>query len=149
MHLSLLVHLLFLFFWYWHFIISIITKAKISKIVLELTNGHECILIPVLNLPLCFSFWKICPPSKIYEIDVYVHPFSSKMQIHWTDFNVTNISGTRTIHVKSTFPLNFFAALEAKKITQQPFDIQVFYHSSWLASVITLLWYFHYWCFDN
>lgn len=101
-------------------------KYRYTKIVLELTNGHECILIPVLNLPLCPSFWKICPPSNIHEIDVYVHPFSSKMQIDWTDFNVTNISGTRTINVKSIIPLNFFAALQAKRITQQPFDIQVF-----------------------
>lgn len=101
-------------------------KHRYTKIVLELTNGHECILIPVLNLPLCPSFWKICPASNIHEIDVYVHPFTSKMRIHWTDFNVTNISGTRTINVKSTIPLNFFAALQAKRITQQPFDIQVF-----------------------
>lgn len=101
-------------------------KHRYTKIVLELTNGHECILIPVLNLPLCPSFWKICPPSNIHEINVHVHPFTSKMRIHWTDFNVTNISGTRTINVKSTIPLNFFAALQAKRITQQPFDIQVF-----------------------
>lgn len=98
-------------------------KHRYTKI--KLTNGHECILIPVLNLPLCPSFWKIYPPSNMYEIDVYVHPFSSKMQIHWTGFNVTNISGTRTINAKSTISLNFFAALQANRITQQPFDIQV------------------------
>lgn len=36
---------------------------------------------------------------------IHVHQFSLKMQIHRSDFNVTNISGTGTINVISTIPL--------------------------------------------
>lgn len=50
------------------------------------------------------------------KIGGYIHQFSLKMQIHRSDFNVTNISGTRTINVISTIPLNFFSALQAKRI---------------------------------
>lgn len=75
----------------------------------------------VLNFRLCPSFWKMRPPSNIP--DVYVISCSSKMQIG--QFNVTNIPGTHTINVKSTIPLNFVFALQAKRITQHTFKIQV------------------------
>lgn len=50
------------------------------------------------------------------KIGGYIHQFSLKMQIHRSDFNVTNISGTRTIYVISTIPLKIFSALQAKRI---------------------------------
>lgn len=52
------------------------------------------------------------------KIGGYIHQFSLKMQIHRSDFHVTNISGTRTINVIiiSTIPLKFFSALQAKRI---------------------------------
>lgn len=39
--------------------------------------------------------------------------------------NVTNIPETHTRNVKSAIPLNFFSALQVKRMTQQPFEIQV------------------------
>lgn len=52
------------------------------------------------------------------KIGGYIHQLSLKMQIHRSDFHVTNISGTRTINVIiiSTIPLKFFSALQAKRI---------------------------------
>lgn len=76
-----------------------------------ITIWNECILIRVLNISLYSSFWKICP-----KIGGYIHQFSLKMQIHRSDFNVTNIFGTRTINVISTIPLKIFSALQAKRI---------------------------------
>lgn len=75
----------------------------------------------VLNFRLCPSFWKMRPPSNTH--DVYVISFSSNMQIG--QFNVKNIPGTHTVNVKSTIPLNFVSALQAKRITQHTFKIQV------------------------
>lgn len=73
------------------------SKLKCTQIILELTTGGECILVPVLTLPLCPSFWQIKPPSQINHISVKFSLFSSKMFINWSDFSVTNIKGTRAI----------------------------------------------------
>lgn len=43
----------------------------------------------------------------------------------WIGFNVTNISGTRTINVKSKVSLDFFSVLKAKRITEQPYDVHI------------------------
>ena len=100
-------------------------KLQCTQIVFELTNGGECVLIPVLSLPLCPSFWKLVPPSEIHEISVHFSLFSSKMFINWTGFSVTNIKGTRTINVKTEIKLDVFTAYKAKRITQQPFDAHI------------------------
>lgn len=43
----------------------------------------------------------------------------------WIGFNVTNISGTRTINVKSKVSSDFFSVLKAKRITEQPYDVHI------------------------
>lgn len=52
-------------------------KNRFTQIVIELTTGGECIFVPVLNLPLCPSFWKIVPPTDIFHNDVSTLPFAS------------------------------------------------------------------------
>lgn len=47
------------------------------------------------------------------------------MKFDWIGFNVTNISGTRTINVKSKVSLDFFSAHKAKRITEQPYDVLI------------------------
>lgn len=50
------------------------------------------------------------------KIGGYIHQFSLKMQIHRSDFNVTNISGTGTINVISTMhPLENFLRSTSQK----------------------------------
>lgn len=51
-------------------------KNRFTQIVIELTTSGECIFVPVLNLPLCPSFWKIVPPTDIFQIDVSTLPFA-------------------------------------------------------------------------
>lgn len=96
-------------------------KNRFTRIVIELTIGGECIFLPVLNLPFCPSFWKIVPPTDIFHIDVSTFPFALTMKFDWIGFNVTNISGTRTINVKS----KVFSALKAKRITEQTYDVHI------------------------
>lgn len=100
-------------------------KNRFTQIVIELTTGGECIFVPVLNLPLCPSFWKIVPPTDIFYIDDLTLPFASTMKFDWIGFNVINISGTRTINVKSKVSLNIFSALKAKRTTEQPYDVHI------------------------
>lgn len=47
------------------------------------------------------------------------------MKFDWIGFNVTNISGTRTINVKSKVSLDFFSALKAKRITEKPYEVHI------------------------
>lgn len=121
--MNAIVVLLLLFCFLYNFYLR--RKNRFTQIVIELTTGGECIFIPVLNLPLCPSFWKIEPPSDIFQINVTAFPFASTMQFDWIGFNVTNISGTRTINIKPKVSLDFFSALKAKRITEQPYDVHI------------------------
>ena len=126
-HASVLINaiailiLLFCFLYKFH----LQRKNKFTQIIIELTTGNECIFIPILNLPLCPSFWKIVPPSDIFHIDVSTAPFASYIKFDWTDFTVTNISGTRTINVKTKVSMSYFSALQAKRITEKPYDVHI------------------------
>lgn len=42
------------------------------------------------------------------------------------EFNITKIPESHTRNVKSAIPLNFFSALQVKRMTQKPFEIQVY-----------------------
>lgn len=100
-------------------------NLKCTQIILELTTGGECVLVPVLTLPLCPSFWQIDPPSQIHSISVNLSLFASKMFINWSDFSVTNRKGTRAINVKSHIKLDLYTAYKSKRITEQPFDVHI------------------------
>lgn len=119
---SIVISVLFVFSMYHWFSKR---NLKCTQIILELTTGGECVLVPVLTLPLCPSFWQIDPPSQIHSISVNLSLFASKMFINWSDFSVTNIKGTRAINVKSQIKLDLYTAYKAKRITEQPFDVHI------------------------
>ena len=100
-------------------------NRKCTKIVLELTTGGECILVPVLHLPLCPSFWHIKPPTDIFNVRIESSHFSHKLCLDWPGFEIANVSNTNTVGVKCSFPLSWYQKYVISKILQQPFDIHI------------------------
>ena len=100
-------------------------NRKCTKIVLELTTGGECLLVPVLNLPLCPSFWHITPPTDIFNVRIESSHFSHKLCLDWPGFEIANVSNTNTVGVKCSFPLSWYQKYVISKILQQPFDIHI------------------------
>lgn len=90
--------------WYFniYFVILLIwlyhrKSVKPPFLALELTTGGECVLIPIMQLSFCPSYYDIKKPS-IGTITVSDFP-SSKIYANWSNFIVTDKRTDKTITV--------------------------------------------------
>ena len=98
---------------------------KCTKIMIEITSGGECVLIPVIQLPLCPSFWHIVPPSEIFDVRVVSSYFHHELVLQWPNFKITNVTNTRSINVQTSFKLSLLQKYYVGKILRQPYDIHI------------------------
>ena len=61
-------------------------KQKCTQIVLEITTG---ITLPVMNLPLCPSYFTIDTPDDIFNVELSNFT-KSKLFVQWPGFVITN-----------------------------------------------------------
>jgi len=90
------------------FILYIRTKKqKCTQIVLEITTGSECVTLPVMNLPLCPSYFTIDAPDDIFNVELSNFT-KSKLFVQWPGFVITNSLTKQRIHVKQDVRLVCF-----------------------------------------
>lgn len=92
---------------------------KGSLIALEGTSGGECVMIPLVPLSLCPSYYTITIPS-ILDISASKFP-SFYLEATWENFSVTDKQTEATLTVPSKVTLNPFAHRKLTKLLQQPF----------------------------
>lgn len=90
------------------------------KIVLEVTTGPLCTMIPITFLSLCPSYWEITPPSDIENIQISGF-FRPMLTLEWDNFAIKNKLSEKQIEVKSTISLTYWQAYKLRKILNQPF----------------------------
>ena len=95
-------------------------SCKSSSLSLELTSGGDCVVIPLLHLSLCPSYYQISPP--VID-DVSISAFSSsKLFLSWAKFTVTDKRTNKIVNVPSTISLSWVTYYRVKKILKQPFS---------------------------
>lgn len=105
-------------------VIILINKSRRSHcgttIILELTSGTTCAIIPLLSFSLCPSLLEINPPTSISKM--YVKDWTSRILItDWTNFKVTNKLQYSTIEIPPCTKLSWMNCYRVKQVMKQPY----------------------------
>ena len=103
------------------FVIIYKKKANLEStfIALEITTGGSCVMVPILKLSLCPSYWKITTPT-IRQLSLSTLS-TRKLFATWDKFYITNRLTSQSIQVPSTISIDIFTWRKLKTILKQPF----------------------------
>ncbi|XP_060591477.1 uncharacterized protein LOC132746373 [Ruditapes philippinarum] len=95
-------------------------------LMLELTTGDSCIILPVLSLPLCPAFCKIRAPSDISHFKIRGPWYNKKLNFSWPDFNIEDSRNSKALTMPDTVNLTFMQSLKVRKMIKKSFFVYVY-----------------------
>lgn len=108
--------------------------SKNTKVILELTSGGECVIITLLTLPLCPSYYLIQNPI-IHKLSA--SNFTSRLlKADWSPFEIIDKLSNKSITVPSQIPVNYLKYRKLLKILKQPFCAYVMVTHQGFSTVI-------------
>ena len=111
--------------------------SHIPWLCAEITSINDCILVPLVRLPLCPAHCHIQVPSTISNLSLQGSWFSPVLQVCWSDFYIFNdITGQR-VKVPEKIELSFFHYLKLRKLLHKSFFIHVYISHNGLLQFIT------------
>ncbi|CAC5399809.1 unnamed protein product [Mytilus coruscus] len=103
-----------------HYIYTQCRSQPHTQVILEVSNGLHCVVIPILNLPLCPSDWEISAPSNIGNLRVS-GTFITRFHVDWSGFYIVNINTKQEILIPDTIPINPIKARILKSVISTTF----------------------------
>ena len=94
-------------------------KAKNKTTMIKITSEGSCVVVPIVPLSLCPSYWDITIPL-IKKINISSFPFCKLFTV-WNNFKVTNKLTSQSISVPTTIDIDFVTWRNLKTILSQPF----------------------------
>ena len=100
----------------WHF-----KGRKGTKLLVEITNGKQCIKIPVQTLPLCPKYWQFSATEYLANVEVtgYILP---SVSFDWKDMKIWNALNEQFVQPVCMVNIDWWSAFRLKKILNQPFS---------------------------
>lgn len=95
-------------------------KQRVRKTVLllELTCGDTCVILPIKSLPLCPSSWYVQLPNNIENVRVHGKMFP-KAYFTWSDFKIRNKTNETEIIIGKYLTVSWRNAMKLRKITKK------------------------------
>lgn len=91
---------------------------------MELTSGTDCILIPLLTLPLCPDNWNIQPPQDIQHINVRrTYIIWANLSLDAPDFIIENTHTNKRINIPTTILISPLKAHRLRNLLAQPYTV--------------------------
>ena len=110
-------------------------KSKKATVMLELTCGNTCVIIPIKSLPLCPSHWCVALPSNINNIEIHGKLFP-KAYFTWSDFKLINKNTDNEIKIGKSLSLSWYNAIKLRKITKKIYNVFFYWeHNGWLEPI--------------
>ena len=107
-------------------VLVVLYKIKSKKgtfLALELTSGGSCVMVPLMSLSLCPSYYKINRPV---IRDIAISSFPTRNLIGtWSKFLVTDRRTGKSFSVPHVISLSLFQYFAIKRILSQPFSAYV------------------------
>ena len=107
------------------FVITLIIKLSKRKngplIYIEITSLNSYVIVPLMSLPICPSHCHITVPKSISNVEMTGSCLSSKLQIEWDKFLVSNALNPNPVQVPNKPKLTFLQTYKLKKLLKQPF----------------------------
>jgi len=110
-------------------------SKRCSTLVLEITSGGNCAMIPILDLSLCPSYFDMSKPA-VKDLSIAAFP-SCKLFVVWSHFDVTNKLTNQCVKIPTTLSLSFINHFKLSSILKQPFNAYVYVTHQGFASLLT------------
>ena len=92
-----------------------ICHSHIPWLCVEIMTNNECLLVPVMRLPLCSTQCHVQVPKAITNLNCYGNWFSPIFKVQWPDFCIfNNVTGQRML-VPETVKLSIFQYFQLKR----------------------------------
>ena len=111
------------------------SRSKKTTLMLELTCGDVCVMIPLKSLPLCPSYWSVQLPASIELVKV-TGTFRPKLEIKWSDIKIQNKLNNKVFPVSSVYSINWFTANKINHMTKKVFDVYFYWSHDGLLEPI-------------
>ena len=99
-------------------------RSRGTILHLEVTSGCHCVMVPIMSLPLCPSYYKFSNPT-ITDISVTSFP-SCRLTADWQPFTVVDKQSGKSINVPNSENIGMMANRKLKKILRQPFCVYLY-----------------------
>ena len=99
-------------------------RSRGTILHLEVTSGCHCVMVPIMSLPLCPSYYKFSNPT-ITDISVTSFP-SCRLTADWQPFTVVDKQSGKSINVPNSVNIGMMANRKLKKILRQPFCVYLY-----------------------
>ena len=92
-----------------------------SMIKLEVTSGDLCVLLSVMQLPLCPVYCHIEQPSDICSLSVKGPWYAKKLKVNLENFSVTNTQNNKSLSVPKSIKISYLQSRKLEKILNRTF----------------------------
>ena len=87
----------------------------------EITTINDCILLPIMRLPLCPTQCLVHGPSSITNLNVHGSCLSSTLKVRWPDFYVLNGVTGQKLKVPEKIKVSVFQHSKLKSLLNKSF----------------------------
>ena len=113
-----------------------ICHSHIPWLCVEIMTNKECLLVPVMRLPLCPTQCHVQVPKAITNLNCYGNWFSPIFKVHWPDFCIfNNVTGQRML-VPETVKLSIFQYFQLKRLIRKTFFVHIYISHNGLLQYI-------------
>lgn len=99
-------------------------SKRCSTLVLEITSGRNCAMIPILDLSLSPSYFDMSKPA-VKVLSIAAFP-SCKLFAVWSHIDVTNKLTNQSVRIPTTLSLSFINRFKVSSILKPPFNADVY-----------------------
>jgi hypothetical protein len=93
-----------------------------TQLACEITNGSSCVHIPLKDLSLCPTYWKIDIPQSIANITIQ-GLLAPILTFQWDNFTITYTLTEQTMYIQTKFKVNTLYARKLKQIMASPYCV--------------------------
>ena len=98
----------------------LIRKVRHATIALEITDGHSCVVVPLINVPYCPKFYHVQTDNnfKDFKVTGWLYPL-----FRWqaNSLTISHLLDDTRLAIPQVVDLSWFIALKLRKIIRKPF----------------------------
>ena len=102
------------------------SHSHIPWLYAEITTTNDCILLPIMRLPLCPTQCLIQVPSSITNLNVHGSCLSSTLKVRWPDFYVLNGVTGQKLKVPEKIKVSVFQHSKLKSLLNKSFFVHIY-----------------------
>ena len=101
-------------------------RTPSSVLTLKINSLHHCVMVPIVTIPYCPSFWKISDPEMVKQISLQGR-FRPCLQIQWKDCSIKGIDGQVFKKFPETLHISFCKGVYIRKILSTKFYVTPYF----------------------